>query len=252
MIEDVRGRYASQGAFGPAQEEGPDGSDTIDWISEQPWSNGRVAMAGSSYLGIVQWWAAVQDNPHLLTISPLFSGDDEYLDRFYSTGGALKLGHRLSWLAENLTPPSQVKPLFQTYISHLPLRTADLAAAGINLPLWRNALLHPSYDGYWKNFSIRERLDRVDIPVLSMGGWFDNYAESDLDVFSRLSRQNKKIETWIGPWAHNPALKFPTRDFGSQAIIGIRSKQAEWFDRWLKKHRLPSEMKRPVRCCTFS
>ena len=46
--------------------------------------------------------------------------------------------------------------------------------------------------------------DRVTIPVLSMGGWFDNYAESDLDVFSRLSRQNKSVETWIGPWGHDP------------------------------------------------
>ncbi len=235
LIEDVRGRYASQGLFGPTKEEGPDGNDTINWISEQPWSNGRVAMAGSSYLGMVQWWAAIQDNPHLITISPMFSGDDEYLDRFYSTGGALKLGHRLLWLAENLTPPSQVKPLFATYISHLPLRTADVAATGVTLPLWAAAMQHPSYDQYWKSFSIRDHVDRVTIPVLSMGGWFDNYAESDLDVFSRLSRQNKRIETWIGPWAHNPALKFPTRDFGPQATIGIRLKQADWFDRWLKK-----------------
>ena len=60
VIEDVRGRYASQGLFGNYQEEGPDGNDTINWIAEQPWSNGRVAMAGSSYLGMVQWWAAIR------------------------------------------------------------------------------------------------------------------------------------------------------------------------------------------------
>ncbi|HEY1216113.1 MAG TPA: CocE/NonD family hydrolase, partial [Bryobacteraceae bacterium] len=82
VIEDVRGRYASQGNFGPIMQEGPDGNDTINWISEQPWSNGRVVMAGGSYLGIAQWWAAVQDNPHLIGISPICSGDDEYLDRF--------------------------------------------------------------------------------------------------------------------------------------------------------------------------
>jgi putative CocE/NonD family hydrolase len=234
VMEDVRGRYASQGVFGPTEQEGPDSSDTMNWISEQSWSNGRVAMAGSSYLGMVQWWAAVQDNPHLVTISPMCSGDDEYLDRFYSTGGALKLGHRLLWLAQNLTPPSKVRPVFAGYIWHLPERTADEAAMGAPLPLWRSALDHPSYDSYWKPFSLRDQLKRVAIPILSLGGWFDNYAESDLDAFSRLSKRHDRIETWIGPWAHNPGFKFATRDFGPQAVVPIRLKQAEWFDRWMK------------------
>lgn len=234
LMEDVRGRYASQGVFGPTEQEGPDSSDTMNWISEQPWSNGRVAMAGSSYLGMVQWWAAVQDNPHLVTISPVCSGDDEYLDRFYSTGGALKLGHRLLWLAQNLTPPTQVRPVFSGYIWHLPEHTADVAAMGIALPQWRTALEHPSYDAYWKAFSVRQQLNRVEIPVLSLGGWFDNYAESDLDAFARLSRRHDNIETWIGPWAHNPGLKFATRDFGAQAAVPIRLKQADWFDRWMR------------------
>ncbi len=234
VMEDVRGRYASQGVFGPTEQEGPDSSDTITWIAEQPWSDGRVGMAGSSYLGMVQWWAAVQDNPHLVTISPICSGDDEYLDRFYSSGGALKLGHRLLWLAQNLTPPSQVRPLFTGYIWHLPVRTADIAATGIVLPVWRNALDHPTYDAYWRSYSVREQMNRVNVPVLSMGGWFDNYAESDLDAFARLAKRHESIETWIGPWAHNPGLKFRTRNFGPQAVVPIRLKQAAWFDRWMK------------------
>ena len=113
VIEDVRGRFASQGIFRGIDQEGPDRSDTINWIAEQPWSTGRVAMAGASYLGIAQWWAAVQENPHLVAIAPVFSGDDEYTDRFYSTGGALTLGHRLLWLAENLTPPSRTRPVLE-------------------------------------------------------------------------------------------------------------------------------------------
>lgn len=233
VAEDVRGRYGSEGIFGTIDQEGPDGSDTIDWIAEQPWSNGHVAMAGSSYLGIVQWWAAVQDNPHLDAISPMCSGDDEYLDRFYSHGGALQLAHRLLWLSQNLTPRGQPRARLNSYIGHLPLRTADLAASGRVLPIWQRALDHPSYDGYWKKLSIRERIARVDLPVLSLGGWFDNYAESDLDAFSRLAVQQKNIEAWIGPWAHNPTVRFPTRDFGSEASLPIRRLQAEWFNRWL-------------------
>ncbi len=237
VAEDVRGRYGSQGVLGMIDREGLDGDDTIDWIAEQSWSDGRVVMAGSSYLGMVQWWAATQDNPHLEAISPMCSGDDEYLDRFYSHGGALQLGHRLLWLSQNLTPRGRPRPLFSSYISHLPLRTADLAASGNVLAIWQDALNHPSYDDFWKKLSIRERIARVDIPVLSFGGWFDNYAESDLDAFSRLAVQHKNVEAWIGPWAHNPALRFPTHDFGPEASIPFRRMQAEWFDRWLSTSR---------------
>lgn len=233
LIQDIRGRYASEGTFGTTQEEGPDGSDTLNWIAEQPWSDGRVVMAGGSYLGIVQWWAAIQQNPHLVAISPVFSGDDEYLDRFYSTGGALKIGHRLLWLTENFTPPARVRLPIRSYIFHLPVRTADVAAVGAPLSRWRTAIDHPSYDSYWKNLSLRQRLDRITVPVLSMGGWFDNYVESDLDAFSRLAVQHRSVETWIGPWAHNPGLRFPTSDFGPAAKIPIRPKQLDWLDRQL-------------------
>lgn len=235
VIEDVRGRYASQGRFGDMAQEGPDSDDTINWIAEQSWSNGRVAMAGGSYLGMVQWWAALEENPHLAAISPVCSGDDEYLDRYYSTGGALKLGHRLLWLAENLTPPSRAPTLLPSYIRHLPVRTSDLAATGLPQPLWRAAIEHPSFDDYWKRLSVRERIERVQIPTLSFGGWFDNYAESDLDAFSRLALRHKTVETWIGPWAHNPNFRFVTRDFGPQARLGIRALEADWFDKWMKK-----------------
>ena len=163
-IEDVRGRFASQGKFGNIVQEGADGNDTINWISEQPWSNGRVGMAGGSYLGMVQWWAALEENSHLAAISPVCSGDDEYTDRYYSTGGALKLGHRLLWLSENLTPPSGVPALLPSYIRHLPVKSADIAATGLPQPLWRSALAHPSFDEYWKRFSVRERIQARERP----------------------------------------------------------------------------------------
>ncbi|HWF48321.1 MAG TPA: CocE/NonD family hydrolase [Bryobacteraceae bacterium] len=235
VIQDVRGRYASQGTFGGIAQEGADGNDTINWISEQPWSTGRVAMAGASYLGIAQWWAAIQDNPHLVAIAPVFSGDDEYTDRFYSRGGAMRIGHRLLWLSENLTPPSRTRPMFGAFIDHVPLRTADHAATGILLPMWQQCLNHPSFDDYWKSLSIREQIDRVNVPVLSIGGWFDDYAESDLDAFSRLTKRKAMVETWIAPTGHNPSIPFKTRDFGPEAKLSVRSLQLAWFDWWFKR-----------------
>ncbi|HMF74888.1 MAG TPA: CocE/NonD family hydrolase [Bryobacteraceae bacterium] len=236
VIEDMRGRYGSRGVFSTVTQSGPDGNDTIDWIAGQAWSNGRVAMAGSSYLGLVQWWTALEDNPHLLAISPMNSGNDEYIDRYYSAGGALQLGHRLLWLAENENSPSRPLSRPDAYIRNLPLRTSDLLATGTIVPYWRSALDHPSYDDYWKQRSVRRKLDQLNVPVLSLGGWFDAYAESDLDAFSRLALKRKSAETWIGPWGHNPGLKFPTLDFGPQANIGIRGRQADWFDKWLKRN----------------
>jgi len=258
IIEDVRGRYGSSGEFGSIEQEGPDGSDTINWIADQPWSDGRVGMAGASYLGIVQWRAAVQSNPHLVAIFPMVSGDDEYLDRFYSTGGALKLGHRLLWIAENFHPFGVPEPPFLSYIFRLPLRAADRAAAGITVEQWQQALDHPRYDAYWEHLSIRREIGQIHVAVFSIGGWFDNYAPSDLDAFARLSKAGRpvetsvaksaeasvettvetsverSVETWIGPWGHTLNQPAGQRDFGSASRIPIRSLQLAFFDRWLK------------------
>jgi predicted acyl esterase len=236
IVEDMRGRYGSRGVFAPVTQSGPDGNDTIDWIAAQPWSNGRVATVGSSYLGLVQWWTALEDNPHLLAIAPMNSGDDEYTDRYYSAGGAVQLGHRLVWLAENENLESHPLPAPGVYLWHLPIQNSDEVATGASLPFWKAAMNHPSYDAYWKQRSVRHKLEQLNVPVLSMGGWFDAYAESDLDAFSRLALKHKSVETWIGPWGHNPGLKFPTVDFGAHANIGIRGRQADWFDTWLKQN----------------
>src|SRR5207248_11273399 len=95
VIEDVRGRYDSEGTFDALGQEPKDGDDTLNWIARQPWSDGRIGMLGGSYLGIAQWKTALLNNPHLKAIAPVVSGCDDYRDRFYSTGGAFQLGHRL-------------------------------------------------------------------------------------------------------------------------------------------------------------
>lgn len=236
VIQDVRGRYDSQGVFEALEQEGPDGDDTLNWIARQPWSDGNVGMAGGSYLGIAQWKVAVLGNPHLKAIFPVVSGYDDYLDRFYSTGGATKLGHRLLWLSENQLAPGTRRPAFDEYISHLPLRTADRAATGHTLSIYQKILDHPSYDSFWKSVSVRERIDRIHVPVFAVGGWYDNYAESDLEAFNALERVPGHAEhhVMIGPWPHNMSLRFANADFGGDAAAPIRSYQLAWFDRWLK------------------
>ena len=127
VVQDVRGRYESEGAFQPLTQEVHDGDDTLNWIARQPWSDGKIGMMGGSYVGIVQWKAALANNPHLKAIFPVVSGYDDYRDRYYSTGGALKLGNRLEWMSENLRAPG-LPPGFR------PVRAAP---AGAHRRTWR-------------------------------------------------------------------------------------------------------------------
>ena len=238
VMQDVRGRYGSGGLFDVLNQEGPDGYDTLNWIAAQPWSDGKVGMIGGSYLGIAQWRVALLNNPHLKAIFPVVSGSDEYLDRYYSEGGAMKLGHRLLWMSQNLTPAGTAKPKFSDYIYHLPPRTADRSATRRTLGFYQTILNHPTYDSFWKNLSVRENIERVHVPVFSVGGWYDNFAESDLNAFAALhklyGRLDDKHRIMIGPWAHNMSTPFPGVTYGDDSSSPIRSYQIEWFDHWLK------------------
>lgn len=234
VIQDVRGRYESEGRFEPLEQEPPDSDDTLNWIARQPWSSGRIGMIGGSYLGIVQWKAALTGNRHLKAIFPVVSGCDEYLDRFYSAGGAMKLGQRLWWIAANLRAPGYAAAEFSRYISHLPLRTADRAATGRTIDFFQDALNHPAYDSFWKAISTREQLAKVTVPVFSVGGWYDNFVESDLEAFTRRRAGNHPHRIMIGPWAHNMSAEFAGVNFGPEAKVPLRKYQLEWFDYWLK------------------
>jgi putative CocE/NonD family hydrolase len=234
VLQDVRGRYDSGGVFAPLTQEGPDGEDTLNWIANQPWSDGGVGMMGGSYLGMAQWRLAVLNNPHLKAISPVVAGWDDYRDRFYSRGGAFKLGHRLLWLSENLRVPGAPPQLFDKFVRHVPLETSDLAATGRVLPAFRLALDHPSYDAYWKDLSVRERIDRVRVPALITGGWYDNYAQGDLEAFAALRSRNRDARVLIGPWPHDMSQRFPGADYGNDSMAPVGTMQLEWFDHYLQ------------------
>jgi putative CocE/NonD family hydrolase len=246
VVEDVRGRYESEGAFQPLTQEPNDGDDTLNWIARQPWSNGRVGMMGGSYSGFTQWKAALTGNPHLKAIFPVVAGWDEYRDRYYSNGGALKLGHRLEWMAENLQAPGY-RPDFSKFVLHLPLRTADVPALGWTSPLWRDVLAHPAFDGFWRTVSTREQIDRVRVPVFSVAGWYDGSAESDLEAYAALHRRIGTSRIVVGPWAHNMSAPFDGVDFGPDSQVAVRSLQMEWFDQWLMGKDTPLLSEPPMR-----
>ncbi|MDX2149718.1 MAG: CocE/NonD family hydrolase [Bryobacteraceae bacterium] len=239
VIQDVRGRHHSAGRFTPPLQERNDGDDTLNWIATQPWSDGNIAMTGGSYLGISQWHAALSQNKHLKAVFPVVAGSDDYLDRFYSPGGAFKAGHRLQWMTENVRAPNFVPVPFSRFVFHLPMRTADRAATGHAVDFYQRALDHPTYDAYWKGLSVRQRIPSLRIPFFIVGGWYDNYVQSDLEAFTALARQSPDHRIVIGPWPHNMSYRFTEFDFGPASGAPIRRYQVEWFDRWLRGREPP-------------
>lgn len=236
VVQDVRGRHDSEGVFRQYLQEQADGADTLSWIVRQPWSDGNVGMFGGSYVGIQQYRVALAGHPALKALAVSVAGWDEYLDRFYSRGGAFKLGHRLQWIAENYRKPDRPIPDFELLVRHLPLRTADRFATGATLDFFQAAISHPTYDDYWSSLSTRLQADRIRIPVHIATGWYDNFAESDLEMFASLRARGVPARIVVGPWGHNLSASMPEADFGPEARVPVRSLEVEWLSAHLRRN----------------
>ena len=95
-IQDVRGRFDSEGEWAPFVHEAEDGYDAQEWCGTQPWSTGKVGTSGASYLALTQWLAAPLRNRHLAAMAPRVGFSNLYHNWVY-TGGAFQLGFNLRW-----------------------------------------------------------------------------------------------------------------------------------------------------------
>jgi putative CocE/NonD family hydrolase len=148
-------------------------------------------------------------------------------------------------MAENMRAPG-FETDFSRFVRVLPLRRADLAATGQRSDIFQRALDHPTEDSFWRAISTRAHLDDVRIPVFSVGGWYDNFVQSDLEAFQALRSNSGAHRIVIGPWAHNMSIKFPNTDFGKDSGAPIRRMQLEWFDQWLKSKDTPIMSRPPM------
>lgn len=249
VFQSVRGRYDSEGDWYPYFQEIEDGDDTISWIAEQPWSDGKVGMFGSSYLASVQWLAALNDNPALVAIAPAVSPGNYYRDVAYP-GGAFSLLSRASWgigLAGSRTNLSY--PIdWISAIDHLPLKSLD-QSLGFDVKHFRDWIDHPSYDAYWRPLDLEARADEMSVPALNIGGWYDVFLRSTIGSYvtmsneakTELARENQRLI--IGPWPHgwNRSSKNGDLDFGEASLIDVNELYIEWFDHWLKGEPLPEK-----------
>jgi uncharacterized protein len=266
VVQDTRGRHASDGDFNPFVHEAHDGYDAIEWAAGLPAANGIVGTVGQSYMGLVQYFAAPERPPHLRAMCPV-SGPVTYFENFAYRHGAFELAWVLAYLSfmaretlrrkgllererERLEsfithPEIPMAPLKPEAYRHLPLvEWGERLKAGA--PYLAEYLAHPNYDSYWAATDLRPKFGEVDVPMLHVGSWYDVFQYDTLTMYAGLraharSEQARQAQRMLmGPWAHLLPYAMPTSkgsgeiDFGPEALIELHQIQLRWFDHFLK------------------
>jgi uncharacterized protein len=223
VVVDARGKRLSGDDIRPYETEADDAHAAIDWISRQPWSDGRVAMYGGSYSGFAAWAATKRMHPALKTIVPYVAAipglglpmennvflNANYAWPFYVANDRLldtdTYGDRERW---GRLPQAW-------YESGRPYREIDQVDGTPN-PWLQRWLSHPAYDAYWQAMVPHgDEFARIDIPVLSITGYYDDGQVSALQYYKEHLRHRPDADhaLLIGPYDH----------FGAQAAVKPRS-----------------------------
>jgi hypothetical protein len=270
VVQDVRGRYASDGEFRPYENEGHDGYDTIEWAARQPWSNGAVGTFGLSYPGAVQWLAAVEDPPHLKAMVPAMTFSTP--QNFFYAGGVWDMSW-MEWIWDNIAPDVRAKknlPGPKKYdeaiaawdkvgprmLNTLPLNQLE-ELRGI-APYYYDWLSHLPDDPWWDWCELQNKYDRVHAAVLNLSGWYDdNYGPEGATtnfkglLKKRTGERNPRTQLLIGPWVHGVASTAKTksgeREFGPSAAIDYDETVLRWMDYYLRDMENGTENGKPVR-----
>ncbi len=268
VVQDVRGRYNSDGEFTPYQNEGHDGYDTIEWAAAQPWSNGSVGTFGLSYPGAVQWLAAIESPPHLQAMVPAMTFSTPR--NFFYSGGVFD-GSWLDWIWMNIAPDLRKKKNLPGPRSYeeateswqqthermqrfLPL--ADLPDLKQVAPFYYDWLAHPPADPWWDWAELRGKYDRVHAAVLNLSGWYDEAygpdgATTNFNglLAARKGEANPRTASVIGPWTHGGEQnsKAGDLDFGTSAAIDYDELILRWMDHYLKGIDNGVDRAKPVR-----
>ena len=275
VIQDTRGRHASEGEFYAFRDDIDDGYDTVEWAAAQPWSNGKVGMYGASYVGATQWLAATSRPPHLVTIVPTVTASN-YHDGWTYQGGAFELGFNMSWTLLQLTlanfknvstvqnvPEERRANLIHDVdnmtegFSYLPTKDFPGLDSGL-AKYYYDWLAHPDFDEYWKRLSIEEHHSEINVPALHFGGWYDiflggtirNYLGMKKSGANETARNRQRLI--IGPWVHGArgTTMAGQHYFGimaDAAAIDVDGVHLRWFDHWLNDANNGSVDDAPVR-----
>ena len=259
VVQDTRGRYMSEGVAVP-HDEGADGYDTVEWVAQLPYVDGRVGMFGGSYSATTQLLAAPMRPPHLVALFPSASYASRY-DMVFQ-GGAFYLGDGLSWnlgqakdaRRRALEPaadrdheigltPDERRQLRDDWYWRLPLNAMRVLDVDKYSPGYWDLLAHPSYDRFWETFDVAAKHPQFQVPAYHLTGWYDsllngtlaNYAGLRAHAGTEHARRNQRLI--VGPWTHaRPTAA--TRaigdvDFGPEAGFDSEGLIVRWFRHWM-------------------
>lgn len=245
VIQDVRGRGDSEGAFYTFRNETEDGYDTVRWAAALPGANGRVGMYGFSYQGSTQLLAALARPPELRALAPHMTAFDLYSGWFYR-GGLLQLSTTLTWASQMLREDSRrLGAASETALDAnwqnlgrlsglLPIRdaapivNADLPSYGAD---W---VRHPGYDEYWREFDLLARVAELGLPMFHLSGWYDLYLRGSVDGYRAMAAAHPNQFLLATPWVHLPWGNLTGgADLGPAAVPDVDEMMAAWFHHWL-------------------
>jgi putative CocE/NonD family hydrolase len=246
LIQSVRGTFGSGGMFRAMAQETDDGADTVAWLREQPWFDGRLATLGASYLGWTQW-TLLQDPPPELLTSVIFVGPHDFREAVFGTG-AFTLNDFLGWsdqivhqedgglrrVLSMVTAPRRLRAA----LGGLPLSEAsDLVLRGRG-PWYREWISHPDGDDpWWQPYRAGSALDRVDVPVLLVSGWQDLFVDQSLRQYEVLRARGVDVALTVGPWTHF--------ELGTRGASTLTRETLPWLDQHMTGG--PSSRTSPVR-----
>ena len=233
LLQSVRGTFGSGGDFEPMQHEITDGQDTVAWLRQQSWFEGRLATYGASYLGFVQW-ALAMDPPPELVAAVVHVGPHDFSRSAYRNG-AFDLYNYVMWsdlvahqesigllraMARMTTADRRLRPV----LDRLPVAAGFRDLLGRE-PTWSERWLeHPQVtDPFWGPLQCGAALERVTVPVLLVGGWHDLFIEQTLEQYRTLAARGVPARLLVGPWAH--------LDLTSQGAVALTESLA-WLDRY--------------------
>ncbi len=261
IIQDVRGRYTSDGDWYTFKNESRDGYDTVEWAAALPYSNGKVGMFGGSYVGATQMLTAIAAPPHLAGIFPFVTASN-YHDGWTYQGGAFEQWFNESWttgLAQDTlnrrVGRATVDPM--RWVMKLPLSNYPLFEMGTTeglAPYFRDWLAHPTYDDYWKLLSIEDHHAQIVVPVYNAGAWYDiflggtlrNYLGLKAHAGSEAARRGQRLLVVTGGHAGS-GPKIGEVDFGPQSVVDDNEVMLRWYDYLLKGISNGAESEKPVR-----
>ncbi|RKR04700.1 hypothetical protein C8C82_4365 [Flavobacterium sp. 81] len=261
FVANTRGKRLSNDPIEPYEHDGDDAYYILDWISKQPWCNGKIGIYGGSYLGFSQWSAVKKVHPALKTIVPLVSvgaGIDFPMQNGIFMSYALRWIHfvannKLTDLNDFQNNKKWDDVFTQYYKNGSSFRSLD-KIEGNPSPLFQRWLDHPTYDSYWQNMTPqKEAFANINIPILSTTGYYDDDQIGAMYYYNQYHKYNKSDNYYliIGPFDHGGSQGYPKKELGGYtldevATIPINSIIFEWFNYTLKDGKRPEILKDKV------